>query len=415
MRRASAPVALALLGAALVAPPAARADADLHGFVETAGGIRTADSSVQSQEDYTLRETRAQIRLNAYGDGTEAFVRLDALQDDVAGGGSADVELREAFLRFTTFSGHVDVKGGRQALTWGTGDLVFINDLFPKDWESFFAGREDQYLKAPSDALRLGLFGLPFDVDAVITPEFTPDRLPRPGVRFSIPVSNEFQLKGRPTVVENAETALRLSRYVGSFDVALYGYRGFFKTPVGFTTDPAAPAQTFLYYPELAVYGASARGSLLGSVAWVEGGYYDSREDRDGTSPVVPNSSARGLVGMERQLAEDFNATIQWYGEWMMHHSEAVDADPVNTGDEWRHLLTLRLEKWLRYQTIRLSFFGFWSPTDEDAHLRPMVGYKVSDEVEVTLGANLFEGKNPTTFGMFDNDDNIYARLRYGF
>ena len=28
------------------------------------------------------------------------------------------------------------------------------NILFPKDWQSFFSGRDDEYLKAPSDSLR---------------------------------------------------------------------------------------------------------------------------------------------------------------------------------------------------------------------------------------------------------------------
>ncbi|MFW6031595.1 MAG: hypothetical protein ACOC9T_03300, partial [Myxococcota bacterium] len=32
----------------------------------------------------------------------------------------------------------------------GTGDLVFLNDLFPKDWRSFLLGRDLDYLKAPS-------------------------------------------------------------------------------------------------------------------------------------------------------------------------------------------------------------------------------------------------------------------------
>jgi hypothetical protein len=401
------------LAAALVVPPGgAAADVELHGFVETAAGMRTAESNVIDDSDYTLRESRAQIRLNSYGDGTEAFVRLDVFQDQVTTD-TPELELREAFLRFTTAGGHLDVKGGRQALTWGTGDLLFINDLFPKDWESFFAGREDQYLKAPSDALRLGLYGLPFAVDAVVTPEFTPDRLPAPAERFSIPVMGPPPI-ARPTVAENAETALRLSRTVGSFDTALYGYRGFFKTPLGVRTDPMAVGLV-PFYPELSVYGASVRGSALGGVAWVEGGYYDSRQDRDGNTPTIPNSSTRGMVGFERQLAEDFNATVQWYGEWMMKHAEAEAADP-GTGDELRQMLTLRLEKWVRYQTIRLSFFGFWSPTDEDYHLRPFVSYRVSDEVELGLGANVFEGDNPmTTFAAFDRDDNVYARLRYGF
>jgi hypothetical protein len=42
-------------------------------------------------------------------------------------------------------------------LDWA--DLIFINDLFPKDWESFFIGRDTEYLKAPSDAAKISLFG----------------------------------------------------------------------------------------------------------------------------------------------------------------------------------------------------------------------------------------------------------------
>ena len=34
------------------------------------------------------------------------------------------------------------------------GDLIFINDVFAKDYRSFFVGRDDQYLKAPQNAIR---------------------------------------------------------------------------------------------------------------------------------------------------------------------------------------------------------------------------------------------------------------------
>lgn len=66
----------------------------------------------------------------------------------------------------------MDVKLGRQVLTWGTGDLLFINDLFPKDWESFFIGRDTEYLKAPSDAFTASLFFAPLNVDLIYVPIF---------------------------------------------------------------------------------------------------------------------------------------------------------------------------------------------------------------------------------------------------
>ena len=53
---------------------------------------------------------------------------------------------------------NTDVSIGRQVQTWGTGDLLFLNDLFPKDFQSFFSGRDDEYLKAPGNAIRITHF-----------------------------------------------------------------------------------------------------------------------------------------------------------------------------------------------------------------------------------------------------------------
>ena len=422
----------AILAAALLAafglPGTAHAEAELHGFLEGAFGARTAESSVHDDtQDFTLQETRAQLKVSAFGDMGEGFVRLDITNDHLSGPGT-EVELREGFLRFTTLADNLDVKVGRQALTWGTGDLVFINDLFPKDWVSFFAGREDQYLKAPSDAIRLGFYGLPVDLDLVLTPEFTPDRFPSPGGRFSngLPpgVGPPPEI---PLTADRMEWALRASRYVGSFTASLYGYRGFYKTPLdGMRPNPgwtpvSLPdvAQILLLYPELAVYGASLRGPLPGGIGWVEGGWYDSREDEGGDDPLVSNSSLRYLAGYEKQIWTDFNLTLQYYGEKMLDYGDyetSRRAASLPVDDEFRHLWTIRAEQYLHYQTVRLSAFAFVSPTDEDGHGRLLVSYKVSDDVEVAVGANVFEGDSPMTkFGAFDEDDNVFTRLRYSF
>jgi hypothetical protein len=340
----------ACLSIALAAP--ARADVEWHGFLEAAYGLRTTeDASFVAEQDYTLQEARAQLRLSSYGDRGELFGRLDFVQDGIRGEG-VDVVMREGFLRFGAFDNHLDVKAGRQALTWGTGDLIFINDLFPKDWVSFFIGREDQYLKAPVDAVRLGVFGLPFDVDVALIPKFTPDNLPS-GERLSyyVPVG----VRGAPIrpkeLIENGELAVRISRYVGSVALSFYGYQGFYKTPLGLVPRFESAPDVYLapFYPELRVCGASARGAGLGGVLWGETGYYDSLEDQDGVDPFVPNSSLRALGGLERQVLPDFNVGFQYYAEWMMHHDEYLYSLPPGAPrrDELRQLLTVRAEKTL--------------------------------------------------------------------
>jgi len=388
----------------------------MGGFAEAAWGVRTARSAVHSEGgtgerlDYTMSEVRAQVQMEAWGDAGDAFVRFDVVQDRVLGVG--DVELREGWVRFTTAGDRLEVKAGRQATTWGTGDLVFVNDRFPKDWESFFIGREAQYLKAPSNVLRLGLFGLPMDVDFVWTPEFTPDRLPLPGPRFSVEVPENTTAPVPPDqTLENSELALRLSRWLGSWALNLYGYSGFAKVPTGVVAEPTDPPAFRPFYPAVNVWGASIRGDLAGTVTWLEGGWYDVREDSGtdeaGRVILVPESSLRWFLGAERQIATDLNFGLQWYAE--AEFPEGKDTDLSN-------LFTTRLEKLLHYQTVRLSLFVFWSPTDEDGHVRPFVTWKPADELELALGANIFEGKTDTTrFGSFDQDDNVYTRIRWSF
>jgi hypothetical protein len=413
MRRIKWTTAILAAAAVLAAAPPATADVQTHGFVEGAYGLRTAeDPRFDGVRDYTLEETRAQLRFGSYGERGEAFLRLDLLQDRAVADGTG-VELREAFLRFRALGDRIEAKAGRQALTWGTGDLLFVNDLFPKDWVSFFIGREDQYLKAPADAVRLGIFGLPFDLDVVAIPGFTPDRTPD-GERLSFDAPPSVTGPPEPPAgtIENGEVAFRASRYAGAVAIALYGYKGRFKTPAGLRADGIP------FYPNLSVYGASARGSGLGGVYWIEGGYYDSEEDRSGSDPFVPNSSARLLVGYEKQLAADFTLGVQWYGERMSDHDKHASGMPegARIEDELRQIATLRAEHMLLYHTLRLSLFAFYSPTDEDLHLRPLASYKLSDEVEIVLGGNVFEGKSgETTFGRLDRNDNIYTRVRYTF
>jgi hypothetical protein len=218
---------------------------------------------------------------------------------------------------------------------------------------------------------------------------------------------------------KNGEIAARLSRTVGGFRTSLYAYHGFYKNPVAAkmvmvdTTLVPVP-----YYPELNVYGASVRGMAFGGVLWVEGGYFDSREDRDGDNPLIPNSSVTGMVGFERQVATNLTANLQWQFDYMLDHDlfAAQQMPGVFVRDEVRHLLTSRVTKLAMDENLTLSAFGFFSPTDEDAYVRLSASYKYSDEVRITVGGNVFTGSHENTeFGQFQKNDNAYLKLTYGF
>jgi len=411
------PAAVLLLLA--VGAPADSFELPVHGFVEAAAGMRLENDPVQPK-DAVLGEGRVQLEYaHQFEKGPKIFVKADFLGDAVTEAVRGD--LREGYIDYAPVA-NLELRLGRQILTWGTGDFLFVNDVFPKDYISFFIGRQPQYLKLPSDAAKVSLF-LPWaSLDLVAIPSFTPDNV-LTGERLSFfdGLSNRIQGKEAGLILSkpkripgDTEFAGRLSAQVGSLELALYGFKGFFKSPLGVKD----PARRELFYPELAVYGASVRGPVLEGIGNLEVGYYDSLEDRAGTDPLVENSAIKYLLGYERQVWTDFTLGVQYYVEQMLQFRRFESSRSAGGGhrDEFRHLLTLRLTQLLWHQTVELSLFVFFSPSDEDYYLRPVVSYKVTDQLTAVLGANIFGGRRTSTaFGQLDRNDNVYLRLTYGF
>ena len=389
----------------------------LHGYWETRAGTRTHNDP-QQPGDISIAETRLQLEAKKFWKDAALEVTADVYGDAVTEEGEFD--LRQFRLTFSPLD-TVDVRVGRQILTWGTGDLLFINDLFPKDWQAFFLGRDQEYLKAPSDAIKVGWYPGPINLEAVYTPRFNRDRFIR-GERVTYyspifgPSGRDRQVRSSPPDdwFQDDEIALRLYRRVKGFELALYGYRGYWKSPGGQTFIPFEAT-----HPRLNVYGASARGAVGKGLFNIELGYYDSRDDPDGANFGVNNSEFRLLVGYEQELAKEFTGAIQYYLEHMADYDAYAGSVLFNffpKRDEDRHVVTVRLTKLLMDQNLILSFFTYYSPSDNDAYLRPKATYKVNDRWTVEAGGNVFVGRESHTFfGQFEKTTNVYASARFSF
>jgi hypothetical protein len=388
---------------------------ETHGFYEVRGGYRLQNDKYE--KDMSIMEGRFQFDLFSYFDWGDVKVKGDLLGDLVAEEG--DFDLREANI-FTRPTDFMDVKVGRQVLTWGTGDLIFINDMFPKDWQSFFIGRDTEYLKAPSDAAKVSLFGDWANLDIAYTPRFDPDRYIS-GERISYWNSNRGSTAGQDAIVHtdkpdewfrDSEIAARLYKNIDNYELAFYGYRGYWKSPGGQNA-----TMTRAIFPDLNVYGASLRGSVGKGIGNAEIGYYESANDMSGRNPLINNSEMRYLIGYTREIAKNFTMGLQYYIEQMLDYDQYKRNLPSGPArDRDRHLTSLRLTRLLMNQNLRCSLFTYYSPTDKDVYMRPNVNYKVSDNMAVEVGSNIFFGDYPHTFfGQFRDNTNIYAGLRYSF
>lgn len=400
---------------------------ELHGFFEEAFGPRFESSDVKHRQ-CSMAEARLQLKANYYFDDdtilTDWQTAINAKSDfwlDLYFEGTVNTDLRELNLEFTPHD-IVDVKIGRQVLTWGTGDYLFLNDLFPKDYESFFIGRDDEYLKKPSDALRLTVYPPWFNIDLALVPFFEPNIMPD-GERLSFFDSFQGGIAGRRSdrmLIEpsrrakNFTYAGRAYRNFGSYEAAGYYYRGFDPAPRSYKDEAARQ----LYYERLDSYGGSVRGPALGGIGNAEVAFYHSPEDEEGDIRTIQNSMLKWLVGYDKDMGNDLNVGLQYYVEETLNYIDYKKA--LLPADyqwaEFRHVITLRVTKLFARQTVRASIFSFFSPSDLDAYIRPSLVWNPTDAWTLTVGANLMWGRDShTEFGSMQKNKNVYMRLRYSF
>jgi len=405
-----------------------------NGFIETRTGMRTQDEPVE--KDSSISEVRLQLEKEKDFNSVSFNFVADFIYDNVINSttvnlstGEGYVDLRQANLFFSPFS-FMDVKIGRQILTWGTGDLLFINDQFSKDWNAFLIGRDDEYLKAPSDALKFSMFFDVFNIDLIYTPRFNADRY-IDGKRNSFydPMTGSFRGINFPLVVEKPddwfnddELSLRFYRLVNSLEMAFYYYHGFWKSPAGFineTTDESTGGESsgHAIFPELEVFGSSFRWPIASGIANIEMGYYKNK-NQSASNPFVRNDEWRLLLGYEQEIAKEFTASIQYYIEHKNDYQDYVFSLPDGAlpDDENRQLITLRLTKLLRQQDVKLMLYNYYSPTDKDGHIRFNGSYKISDALKIDAGWNHFYGNQQHTFfAQLENNSSIYMGIRYNF
>ncbi|MCO7224154.1 hypothetical protein [Pleionea sp. CnH1-48] len=383
------------------------------GFVEAAQG-RWLDSQPTSGP---MQEWRAYLDLGYEQEVFRFQIKTEALYDSFTD--EKEGRLREAWLQ-TALGEQWELKVGRQVISWGTGDLLFLNDLFPKSWPSYLNGRDDVYLKQSVDGIRIHYYGEAVNLDAVWMPRFEPDEFLR-GQRFPLylPSSQSVGFIDPPLSAflppeheDDGELALRVFANLGSLEWSLFAYNGFFKSPTGFDQQGR-----LIHYPMHSL-GASVRDNLAGGLVSAEVVHYVSKEDKEGTDPLIPNSESRLLLSYEKQIANQTTLSSQLYFE-RTHQYDALLAhslQPQQESDAWQRMVTVRLVHLALMQSLETNLMAFYSMADDDYHWRLKMTYRMNDQWQLSGGGYWFGGKQASTFfGQLDSSDHLWLRVRYRF
>ena len=384
------------------------------GFIEAGYGHFTGTNVTASSR--SLSELRTQLDVDYHGEDIRFSFTGDLLQDEALN--STDLAVRELSITLNPFT-NTDVIVGRQIMTWGTGDYLFLNDLFAKDWQSFFAGRDDAYLKAPNDAIRLMQYFGDFSLDLVYSPEFTSDNFIT-GERFSFYSAQSQSIvapQTLPLIFSSAEQySVRVAATLDAVEYAIYGYKGLWTSPFG--SYQLDIDRTAGFFPQLRSFGASIRAPLLSGVFNAEFASYNSIDDPNGNNPNIINDQLRFLLGYETEVYTDITAGLQFYLEHSRDYErmQPTIVAPGTQVEENRSVVTLRITHQALQQALTSRLFVFYSPTDKDAYLKPSISYRYNDEWLFTTGANVFIGeRNNSFFGQHEDNSNLWLRVRFNY
>lgn len=381
---------------------------EVHGFLQNNSSQRIVTSS-QFPAELLKLENRAQLELIHAGTKWGWHSKTDGVWDP--DNRYSLVDVREAYL--TKPGLRLDLTLGKEIITWGVGDLIFLTDVFPKDWVAFITGAPIEYLKLGSIVAKANYYVRGTGVEAIWIPVFEGDTLPS-GNKLAFcspfPPGTPVQQVNPPTTLANSQFGLRVSRMIRDYDTSLYLYSGWDPRP-----SPNFASST-LEHQRFKMAGMSLQGPFHKNLLSGEFAYYGTT-DTLGTNPAIPNPSLRWLVGMEKTLSENRVLSFQFYQELVANYGAYVATLPPGFPRQPRldTVITARYRDTLRAETVKRTIFALYGPSQRDYFINAEWRQDLSDTVWYALGVNFFGGRACTPYGQFEKDSNLYFTLRRSF
>lgn len=424
----------------------------LSGYIQTDNRIRTESSK------YTWNENRLNLRLEGAGSAKYHYfseIRLRGFgfpsvtstsdlqlreKDKVYGWG---LEFREAYLDLYQFGlENLDLRIGRQIIKWGTADALNpTNNLSPDDLEDIYNFGAQLGTNAVNATYYLGDASL----NVAYIPVFTPATLPSGDFaqafagQLEVPeglVLRSFEdtiILPESKMSTSSQYAARFSTSLRGHDISISYFNGRDDLPLLNKMD-ISPVDamgtiditTELVYPEIQVIGADYAGSIRDIGLWAEGALFiPEKIDLVSTIPtpfgtLVDTSVAlsddpylRFVVGGDYTFKGGFYVNTQYMHGFLHERGK----------DELNDYLILRLEKTFMNGRLKVAplttalAISDWEDFENNYGfvLAPEVTYLPADNIEMSLGTFVLEGKGANLFSNIKDNDEVFIKVKVSF
>lgn len=386
-------------------------------------------SEAELKSGYGEAALKLKVRKQNFGD---AFAEIRFRRGYEFKKSVSEIDLREAYVN--VYAGPFDFRIGHQIVVWGRADgLNPTDNITPKN---LLARSPDEDDRRQANFLIRSTYNLyPLRLEAIWVPAYESsyiptDLIPFPsGVRLVDPDYPDAR-------VRNSALALRLNFEMPSFDGSLSYFNGHNPFP-GLSANILALSLDSLY---IEVFPKSYRLNILGADFQTTIGSYGLRGELAYRKPLedherflhIPNPDLYYVFGIDREFLGDLSVILQYIGRYIfdfeelerpihpldMPRYELTQKNRMITSqqNELSHSLSFRIEKKLLHETMSAEVLGLIHITSDEFLLRPKLTYDIADALELTVGGEVFAGKQNTLFDTIGPTLNsIFVELKVSY
>lgn len=331
-------------------------------------------------------------------------------------GDHVEFELRELFVDFEL--GEMQARVGKQQVVWGQADGLRILDVInPLSFREFILPDfEDRRIplwmvnaEVPIGEATLQILWIP---------DQTYDEFPEPEGSFAFTSAKFRPVLGleeivrvdrarKPnSVVEDSDFGLRLSAFVGGWDLTanyLYHYQD---QPVLGVDRSEAVTRITPTYERTHLIGGSASKAFGDFVFRSELGYSTSRyfSSVQSITGVAKTHEFSGVLGLDYSGLSDTLISGQFF-------VSAIDQGEGIVRDAREENLSLLIRRNFFNDTLTLEMLAIHNMDDSDGVVQLDVSYQFTSNTTLSAGADVFYGTADGLFGQFNERDRLSLRI----
>ena len=375
-------------------------------------GFADSYHAFMHKDPYQFLSSRSRLRteLTKSGETTSFFASINSIYNSIIEN-ETKIELRELFFQYTVKD--IDLKVGRQIITWGVADALRITDIIsPMDYSEFLA-RDYDDIRIPVNGLKFCINKNKYNLEFIFVPVteyyIIPTSKENPW-SITKDINSPFLInKNRKSKkLKNSEIGAKLSFYLNGIDFSISALHSFNKTPVynyGFNADTLILNEN---YERLEMFGLDLSKTIGNFVVRAEGGIYinELQENSINTLKPIKTNSINSLIGIDWYPGGDWNVSVQCY-------YKNIDKKNIK-GKQNSTMATFNISKKLLNNNLNLSSFAYYDISNKSVFNRFSADYALNDQIHFIVGYDLFAG-DKGIFATYKDNSEIWIKAKYSF